>query len=135
MRVVVVRIALMISAIVVGGIGSAYAAGNVVPTSKAGQASQAITVNNLKPPHCAHLTLTATLVGTGANIAGGTASELILGTTAAETIKGGGGDDCILGGGGNDTLEGDAGTDVCIGGNGNDKIASNSGCETVVQDG
>lgn len=126
------RIALVLASFGLGSVAWVYAAGNTVPASKAGQHTKAITVNDIKPTHCAALTLTNLVSGSGGNILGTTGNDLILGSTVAETIKAGDGNDCILGGGGDDRLEGENGTDVCIGGNGIDDIRT---CETVYQDG
>jgi len=106
---------------------SALAATNSVPATKAGQRTSAIGVNNLKPPQCAALNLTAIRVGND----GTAANELVLGSAAGQTIRGRGGSDCILGGGGNDTVRGDQQTDVCLGGPGNDTF--HNSCETQYQ--
>lgn len=106
---------------------SALAAANSVPATKAGRSSSTIGVNNLKPPQCAALNLTAIVVGTD----GTGANELVLGSAAGQTMRGRGGADCVLGGGGNDALRGDAGIDVCIGGPGTDSF--NATCETQIQ--
>ncbi len=126
------RIALAIVRLAFGSLAWVFAAANTVPASKAGQHSKAITVNDLKPAHCAALTLTTIVSGSG-DIAGTTGNDLILGSTAAQRIRADSGNDCIVGGGGDDRLEGDDGTDVCIGGNGIDDIEIT--CETVFPDG
>lgn len=117
--------------LVAGGIAlvtiSALAATNSVPATKAGRATSAIGVNDLKPPECAALILTAITVG----VTGTNANELVLGGAAAETVRGGAGDDCVLGGGGNDTIRGDQQTDVCLGGPGTDTL--HVSCESQVQ--
>ncbi len=105
---------------------SALAATNNVPATKASRATRVIGVNDLKPPQCAALTLTAIRVGNGTN-----ANELVLGSAAGETIRGDQGDDCVLGGGGNDTVRGDQQTDICLGGPGTDTF--HNSCETQYQ--
>jgi Ca2+-binding RTX toxin-like protein len=109
---------------------SAFAATNAVPASRAERDVSLITVDQKKPkPDCNGITV-ATIVTGGGN--GSNASELVLGTAAANTnLRGMNGDDCILGGGGNDTLRGDGGTDVCIGGPGTDSFHAT--CETQIQ--
>ena len=104
---------------------SALAATNSVPATKAGRATAAIGVNDLKPANCT-MTLARIVVG----LTGTDDNDLVLGTAAGETIRGGRGDDCILGGGGADTLRGEQGTDVCIGGPGTDSFNT---CETQIQ--
>jgi Ca2+-binding RTX toxin-like protein len=107
---------------------SALAATNTVPGSNAEQDVSAITVDELKPkPDCNGITVTALVTG----VNGSNASELILGTGAAESFRGQNGDDCIVGGGGNDTLRADGGNDVCIGGPGTDTF--HASCETQIQ--
>jgi len=105
---------------------AAMAAANTVPTSKAFTTTKAITVNDLKPPECAGITLTAIVTGSG-TFSGTAAAELILGGPRADNINGGSGNDCILGGAGNDTINGQGGTDICLGGPGTDSVT----CETV----
>ncbi len=105
---------------------SALAATNSVPATRAGSSTSVIGVNDLKPPECAALSLTAIRVGDGTN-----ANELVLGSAAGETIRGGAGSDCVLGGGGNDTVRGDQQTDVCLGGPGTDSL--HASCETSYQ--
>lgn len=109
---------------------SALTAANLVPPSKGGRSLQAINANALKPTECASLNLTAILRGSG-SFEGGSASELVLGSSGADQIRGRDGNDCILGGAGNDDIRGDGGTDVCIGGLGTDTLDAD--CETRVQ--
>ncbi len=108
---------------------AAMAASNTVPTSKLDDIVRSITPNDLKPPECAGISLTAKISSNG-NITGTGAAELIVGGPAAQTINGQGGDDCILGGGGNDTINGGSGADVCLGGPGTDTFSS---CATQYQ--
>ena len=107
---------LLLLVLMVTNLVTALSAANVVPDSKAGQQTQVIDANALKPADCASLNLTAVVVGS----TGTAASELILGDATVNTMTGGAGDDCILGGAGNDSLDGGTGTDVCIGGADND---------------
>jgi Ca2+-binding RTX toxin-like protein len=118
--------AVALGVLLVVSLSTALAAANTVPPSKAGSTTQAITVNILKPPECAALTLTA--IRTGGGVFSGTgASELILGSAGNDTITGGGGTDCIVGGDGNDTLTGGNSTDVLIGGAGDDLLRGQGG--------
>ncbi len=115
-----------VALLVVTCLSTALAATNTVPPSNAGSTTQPITVNNLKPPECAALTLTAIVTGSG-TFSGTGASELILGSAGADTITGGGGGDCIVGGDGNDTLSGGNGTQVLLGGAGDDLLRGQGG--------
>lgn len=108
---------------------SALAATNTVPGTRIGQQIRSITANELKPPECAAINLTAIVVCTGGNCNGSGASELLLGTANGERLRGRGGSDCIIGGGGDDELTGNGASDVCIGGPGTDTFAS---CETQI---
>ncbi|HXG76860.1 MAG TPA: hypothetical protein VNJ53_09850 [Gaiellaceae bacterium] len=110
--------------------GAAVAASTVVPTSKAGRSTQAITANALKPGSCSALNLTGIVTGSG-TFSDTNASRLVLGSAVADSIRGQGGNDCILGGGGNDFFRGDGGSDVCIGGPGTDTF--HTSCETRIQ--
>jgi Ca2+-binding RTX toxin-like protein len=105
-------------------------AGNTVPGSKAANRSSVVTAEQLKPSTCNGITLTAVVTGS-VTVTGGTASELILGSSLVDAMSGGNGDDCILGGASNDSLNGGPGTDVCIGGAGVDTF--NASCETQIQ--
>lgn len=113
---------------------TALAASNTVPETHLADLQFSINPNDLKPPECAALTLTAIVVcpSAGGNCDGTDASELILGSPVVDTIRAGKGDDCILGGGGDDTIRGDQGTDVCIGGPGLDNV-NHPSCETSIQ--
>lgn len=93
---------------------SASAAANTVPPTRIGQNTVALSIMQLAPPECAHMSLTA-IVYSGS---GGGGNDLVLGTAASETLNGNGGNDCIVGGGGSDTLNGGGGDDVLIGGPG-----------------
>lgn len=107
------------------------AASNTVPATHLDSQSFAITVEDLKPPECAGITLVAIVACPGGNCDGTDANELILGSAADDDIKAGKGNDCILGGGGSDTLRGDQDTDVCVGGPGGDSF--HPSCETQIQ--
>ena len=111
--------------------GFAFAANNIVPTTRLTDQSQAIDANALKPAACSGITLTAIVVCTGGKCNGSNADELIIGTNGYDDISGKNGDDCIIGGGGDDDIDGDNGTDVCIGGPGNDTFGNK--CETEIQ--
>jgi Ca2+-binding RTX toxin-like protein len=108
---------------------SAFAATNVVATSRAERDVSAITVDAKKPrPQCNAFVVTT--IFRGANPSGGAGNDLVLGTAAANNMRGNGGRDCLVGGGGNDTIRGDGGNDVCIGGPGTDTFFT---CETQIQ--
>lgn len=106
-------------------LGSAFAAANVVGSSKAGVAAFPQNANTLKPPECAGLNLTQIRVlrGTGQ-------ADLVLGTAGNNRIVARRRGDCIVAGAGNDIIDGGLGTDVCIGGPGTDVFI---GCETQYQ--
>ena len=128
-RVVIVAIA----ATLFGAIVGALAATNNVPASNAGQAPLSFSVQDLAPPQCAGMGLTALVLGTGATINGTAANELILGTSGSERINGNGGRDCMVGGNSGPTRDrffGGAGGDVCIG-DGTNTDSYNS-CATIV---
>ena len=97
----------------VATLGSAAAAANTVPPSRAGESIHPRTLAQLAPPECAGMTLTRLQIGPG-GVGGG--SALILGDGSGGTLSGGGGRDCIVGGANNGTLEGQGGNDVLIGG-------------------
>ena len=119
----VVGAALLLAAATVG---AAFTASNTVPATNVGSQSFAIGAQDLAPPQCAGMGLTAIVT----NLNGSGANELVLGTAGADSITARGGNDCVVGGDGDDTLNGGAGTDVCIGGPGTDTF---SGCETQIQ--
>ena len=119
------RVGVVLVALAVMNLVTAVSAANVVPDSKAGQQTEVVGAEALKPDDCASLTLSAVAVGGPGTVA----PELVLGSGAGDTLVGGDGDDCILGGAGNDGIDAGAGTDVCIGGAGTDTYA---GCESVV---
>ena len=112
-----------------GNLLSAFTAASAVPSTRAGEATDTITVSQLRPSACSALTLTALVNGSG-TFSGSGAAELLLGSPGADSITAGGGNDCLVGGGGNDTLNGGQGTDVCLGQAGTDSF---SGCETQSQ--
>lgn len=127
----VVRLAYIIMAgLILFSITFAIAANNVVPITYLTDQSSVVTVNDLKPAACSAITLTAILYcpTTGGSCQGTDASELVIGSIAADDIDSGKGNDCILGGGGNDRIRGEQNTDVCIGGPGTDSF--HPSCET-----
>jgi Ca2+-binding RTX toxin-like protein len=109
-------------------IGGALTATNTVASSRTGFGASSVTANDLKPPVCAALTLTAVTVVNGG---GNNQSQLIIGTAGADNLNGGNAGDCIVGGAGNDRLNGGAGTDICVGGPGIDTF--HQSCETQIQ--
>jgi Ca2+-binding RTX toxin-like protein len=117
-------------ALVLVSINAALAAANTVASSWAGNSTQVITVNNLKPPECAGMNLTQIVTGSG-NFSGSGSNELIIGSPGNDTISGGPGNggDCIVGGGGDDTLNGQNGNDVLLGGDGNDTLNGGNGTD------
>lgn len=121
--------ALLVIGILLSG-AVAFTATNSVAASRIGHQLIAQGVNDVKPPECDGITLTAIVSG-NLLVTGTDANELVLGGIGIDTIDGGGGDDCIMGGGMDDSLVGGLGTDVCIGGDGLDVIDAT--CETAVQ--
>ncbi len=110
---------------------TAVAAGNTIPATRLSSSTAAMDANAIKPTACSALNLTAIVICTGSATCNGTgASELILGTSIAETLRGRGGTDCIVGGDGDDSLQGNGASDVCIGGPGTDTFTT---CETQIQ--
>lgn len=65
-------------------------------------------------------------------VAGGTANDLLVGTTGADTIAGAVGNDALFGGDGVDTLTGDAGDDLLNGGDGNDDLQGGVGDDALI---
>ena len=107
-------VAMAAGAVLLALLAFAFSASNTVPSSNVGQSARSIGAQNIAPPQCAGMGLTAVITSG----AGGAGNDLVLGTAAGETLDGNGGNDCIVGGGGDDLLRGGAGTDVCIGGGG-----------------
>ena len=125
-----VRIPVVI--LVVLALASAFSvltASNTVPVTRAGNPSDPLTAQKLKPSACGALVLAGTVTG-GGTFTGTAANDLVLAGAAADRPDGRGGDDCIVAGGGNDTITGGTGNDVCIGGPGTDTFAT---CETQIQ--
>lgn len=116
----------IIGVLLVVVLGGALTATNTISSTFLLDRSAPTTPNDLKPPECAAITLTA--VGRGG---GGGANSLILGTPGRDSLSGGAGDDCLVGGDGNDALRGNGGYDVCIGGPGVDSF--HTSCEIRVQ--
>jgi Ca2+-binding RTX toxin-like protein len=122
---------ILLVVLVIISVGFAFAANNIVPTTRLTDQSQTIDANTLKPAACSGLTLNAIVICTGGKCNGTNSDELIIGTSGYDDIKGKNGDDCIIGGDGDDDISGDNGTDVCIGGPGNDSFTNK--CETQIQ--
>lgn len=118
---------IVLGTLIIFSAANAIAASNTVSGSRLDELTNAITINDKKPPQCT-MNLTGIVVCTGGNCDGTNQSELILGTPGGERIRGRGGQDCILGGDGNDDLQGNGGGDVCFGGPGTDTFTT---CETV----
>ena len=91
---------------------SSLTAGNVVPATRVGITSHAISANTLKPAACSGLDLATRIAG----VNGTAGNDLLLGGAGDDVMDGGGGNDCIRGGGGSNTIDGGPGTDVCLGG-------------------
>jgi Ca2+-binding RTX toxin-like protein len=104
-------------AVLAAGAGPAGASGNHVLGSRATVVTRAITVQDLAPPECDGMGLTALRTrasNNGAIIQGTNGNDLILGTAGDDRIQGRNGDDCLVGGAGADDLDGGGGWDVCI---------------------
>jgi hypothetical protein len=111
--------------LVLTSVVSAFAAANTVPRSALTRNTRVITINDLKPPECAHINVThLVLDGNGGNFNG-----LFLGTPGNDTIRGGPSNDCIVGGGGNDVLQGNQGDDVLIAGPGSSQLNGGPGTD------
>ncbi|HEU5316017.1 MAG TPA: hypothetical protein VFX49_07895, partial [Chloroflexota bacterium] len=108
--------------------GSGFAAANAVRASRAAARQQAITINGLRPPECAGLTLTTLITGSG-TITGTNGPDLIIGSAGSDSIDGLDGSDCIVAGGGDDDINAGAGADVILGGPGNDTINGLTGAD------
>lgn len=121
--------ALLVTGVLLSGT-VAFTAANSVAGSRISDRLIAQGVNDVKPPECDGITLSAIVSG-NVLVTGTDANELVLGGIGLDTIDGGGGDDCIVGGGGDDSLIGGPGNDVCIGGEGLDVIDPT--CETQIQ--
>ena len=101
---------------VVAGVVVSFTAANVVPLTKAGVSTNATSLDELAPAHCAGMNLTHLVVATTGTVTGTNANDLILdASTARGTLTGGSGNDCIVSGASRETLDGGVGTDVCIG--------------------
>jgi Ca2+-binding RTX toxin-like protein len=112
--------------LLLGGIGSAFAATNSVPSTRMDDDSLSIDANAIKPPACSGLNLTNIAYGTGTN-----ANDLVLGTAGNDNLNGDDGDDCLVGGGGNDSLDGKKGNDILLGGPGNDDLRGLQGDDVL----
>ena len=102
---------------VAAGIVVSFTAANVVPLTNAGVSTDATSLGELTPDHCAGMNLTHLVVATTGTVTGTSASDLMLdASTATGTLTGGAGNDCIVSGAPKATLDGGAGAgDVCIG--------------------
>ena len=110
----------ILSVLIATSVSFAFAANIVVPITRLTDQSSAVTADTLKPAACTSITLTTILYcpAAGGACMGTDASELIIGSAAADDIQSGKGNDCILGAGSDDSIRGEQGTDVCIGGPG-----------------
>ncbi|MGA1132578.1 MAG: Ig-like domain-containing protein [Prochlorotrichaceae cyanobacterium] len=72
-----------------------------------------------------------TYVGSGLDVVGTAADDLIEGGDGFDIIAGGDGNDTIVGGAGRDNLSGDAGNDTIDAGTGNDIIAGGDGNDSI----
>jgi RTX calcium-binding nonapeptide repeat (4 copies) len=106
-------------ALILFSIGTAVAASNTVPATRADLKTRSIGINDYKPSSCSGLSLTTLVTGSG-TITGTDGNDLILGSSGIDTIDGLGGNDCIVSGGGDDTITGGDGSDICLGGPGID---------------
>ncbi len=97
---------------------TAFSAANVVPLTRMGLTTQAITLNDLLPSECTMIITNVVYCPNQGTCNGSNANDLMFGTAGNDKINGKKGDDCILGGGGNDEIDGDDGYDVCFGGPG-----------------
>jgi len=118
-----------LTALILFSVGTAVAATNTVPATRADVETRSIGINDYKPSSCSGLALTALVTGAG-TITGTEGNDLILGSSGADIIDGLGGSDCIAGGGGDDTITGGDGSDICLGGPGTDAFTV---CEGEVQ--
>ncbi len=64
-------------------------------------------------------------------INGSSGSDILSGTSGADSISGGGGNDIILAGSGNDSIDGGGGKDVILAGSGNDTVSGGSGDDFI----
>jgi Ca2+-binding RTX toxin-like protein len=103
--------------LLLGSIGSAFAATNSVPSTRMDDDSFPIDANAIKPPECSGLNLTNIAFGSGTS-----SNDLVLGTAGGDNLSGDDGDDCLVGGGGNDMIDGKKGNDILLGGPGNDDL-------------
>ena len=74
---------------------------------------------------------TATDYPTGAQLTGGTGSDLLQGHVLGDTLDGGDAADILIGNGGDDRLVGGAGADLLFGGAGNDLLVVDTGDTTI----
>ena len=126
MRLIWVSLGLLVALSAV----SVLTAQNAVSGSRAEQADDSISPNEMKPAECASVSVNNTVSGSG-TVNGTLSGDLIVAGSGNDTIDGGGSDDCILGGAGADAIKGSGGSDVCIGGPGADTFDPD--CETTYQ--
>ncbi len=108
----------------------ALTAANTVPATNADDQSASITAEDLKPPECASITLTAVVTGSG-TFNGTAAAELVTASNLVDDVRAQGGSDCLLGGGSGDTLRGNGGNDVILAGDGADSALGGGGGDVV----
>ena len=109
---------------------SASSASNTTPQSTVHTEVRVVVPNDLTPPECAGITVTAVVSGSG-TVTGTAANELITGSAGVDDISGLGGDDCIVAGAGNDTVNGGFGNDVIRGDDGDDSLSGNAGDDVL----
>ncbi len=126
---------ILLGVIVIFGMIGALATANTVPPTGAGETSQAIMANDIKPGECSGITLYNVITGPD----GTSSNDLMLGTAGADTHYGFDGDDCMVGGEGDDVLDPGAGDNVVLGGAGYDYCVDHGGanafygCEEIVE--
>ncbi|WP_298818658.1 hypothetical protein [Chloroflexus sp.] len=100
--------------VLIGATALAAAATIVIPAAAMDDINVAVSPQDIAPPACAGMGLSAIITGAG-TIQGTAGNDLIVGSAGNDTIDGLGGNDCLIGGQGSDALIGGAGFDVCIG--------------------
>lgn len=103
----ILRLGFLATAVLCAGLAvSATTASNTVPTSHAAKLTRTITANDIKPSACSGITIADLVVGSG-TITGGSANDLILGSSGNDTlgVQNNGGSDCCVGGGGTTTYK------------------------------
>jgi Ca2+-binding RTX toxin-like protein len=117
----ILRLGLVVAVLALaGGIVFAFTATNTVPSSQAGQSSQATGAADLAPAACISRGVVPTNIIIGvanSTVTGNNSVNLMLATNGGnETLNGGKGSDCLVAGSGGVTLNGGVagGTNVCI---------------------